>query len=386
MTDRDLRPTQRFSTLPLAQREVALLLALSVSAAALFFTTRTLAAWSHKQQLLEAAAWYDRGEAAVAAGHADEGLDALRHAASADQTSVLYALALARGLARTGRDDEAWQILQRLRGEQPEHAEINYRLARLAASRGDPAAAIRYYHNAMYGIASNDPQLTRHAIALELAGVLLDHGDRDRALAELIDLATELGLGAADELRVAALFLRAGDAARARNHFLVAAAGAAAGAPTALAGAGDAAMAEHDFGAAEQYWQDAATQGAEAEVADKLRLVRTVRSADPLAARIGTAERGRRLAAGLAVAAARLSSCRHDADPVPGTGTIDDELARFQATPPGAVVRDPDTLEPGVALVVRSLAEAARRCGTGTDPELERAWQLIGEAHRGPRS
>lgn len=382
VTDSTASPAPRFSALPLAQREVALLLALSLAAAAMFVMTRTLAGWSRHQQALEAAAWFGRGQAALEAGQADQGLDALRHAVAADRSSVPYALALARGLARTNHDDEAWQILQRLRGDQPEDAEINYRLARLAAKRADPTAAVRYYHNAMYGIESTDPQFSRRAIALELAGVLLDQGDHDSALAELIALATDLRPNAPDQLPVARLFLRAGDAPRAVAHFLAA---AKAGTDAALAGAGDAAMAEHDFPAAEQYWRDATRKGL--DVAARLQLVRLVLAADPIAPRIGAVERGRRLDAGLRLASARLLACRAQAATPPfGASTIDDEVGRFRSAHPGGSLRDPDALQSGVGLVARALADATRRCGPGADVELDQAWRLIAEAHQSGRS
>ena len=391
VADPDPQPEPRFAALPLAQREVALLVVLSVAAGLLFATTRLLAGWARHQQALEAATWYDRGEAALHANQTDAGLDDLRHAVAADRTSVPYALALARGLATAGHDDEAWQILQRLRGDQPEFAEINYRLARLAVKRQDLADAIRYYHNAMYGTASADPQLSRHAIAIELASVLLAHGDRESALAELIALTADLAADSPDQLSVADLFLQAGDPTRALQHFQLA---AKIEPDPALTGAGKAALALHDFPAAEQYWRDASRHGA--DVAAELRLVRLVLATDPLAARITPADRAGRLGAGLAYAAQRLSGCRPAAGaaaPEAGTaacaapnatGAVDDELARFRAAHTGVSLSDQDVLAQGVALVARAVAEATRRCGppAAGGADLDRAWQLIAGAHR----
>lgn len=377
VSDSTAPPTPTFSALPLAQREVALLLALCVAACVMFVTTRTLANWSRHQRVLEAAEWYQRGESALEAGRADQGLDALRRAVAADRASVPYALALARGLARTGRDDEAWQILQRLRGDQPEDAEVNYRLARLADRRADLQAAVRYYHNAMYGIESTDPQVGRRAIALELAGVLLDHGDRDRALAELIALASDLSDAMPDQLPLARLLLKAGDAPRALTHFLAA---ASAGADSALAGAGDAAMEDHDFPAAERYWRDAARKGA--DVATRLHLVRLVLSADPLATRINSLERSRRVREGLRLAADRLLTCPASTLTASGGGETADELAHFRSEHTGSGLRETEVLESGIGLIARVRADVTRRCGPDVDPAVDEAWRQMAAAHR----
>src|SRR5689334_13573168 len=94
---------RRISTLPLAQREVALLLMLSIAASLLFFTTRTLAGWSRTAQAREAAIWFARGEAMLEQGQPTAAVPPLRRAVQANRQDRAYAVMLARALIGSGR-------------------------------------------------------------------------------------------------------------------------------------------------------------------------------------------------------------------------------------------------------------------------------------------
>ena len=58
---------------------------------------------------------------------------------------------LADALGEGGHNAEAIQALSRLREADPEDAEINLHLARLAGKDGDVDSAVHYYENALYG-------------------------------------------------------------------------------------------------------------------------------------------------------------------------------------------------------------------------------------------
>ncbi|HWB29841.1 MAG TPA: tetratricopeptide repeat protein [Vicinamibacterales bacterium] len=177
---------------PLIQREVALLVILCAMAVALFAGTQRLAAWSRRLSVENGAMWFARGETAAQRGDRNAALAAFRKAVAADRTSTPYELALARGLADAGHDDEAEQILLRLRDGEPDDIEVNYRLARIAARAGRLDEAQRYYNHALYGIDRTGVPPPRYVIRIELVGFLLDHDDLDAAQDELNALVREL--------------------------------------------------------------------------------------------------------------------------------------------------------------------------------------------------
>jgi tetratricopeptide (TPR) repeat protein len=177
---------------PLIQREVALLVILCVIAIALFAGTQRLAAWSRRIAVQTGATWFARGQAADSRGDRETALAAFRKAAAADRRSAPYQLALAHSLAGMGHDDEAEQILLRMRDSEPDDIEVNYRLARIAARASRVDDARRYYNHALYGIDRTGVPPERYVIRIELVGLLLDHGDLDAAQDELNALLREL--------------------------------------------------------------------------------------------------------------------------------------------------------------------------------------------------
>jgi tetratricopeptide (TPR) repeat protein len=369
-------PRTRLAALPLAQREVVLLLILVAAAALLFWTTRELADWSRRQKSHEAAEWHTRGESLLAAGQTDQGLAALRRAVAGDRANRSYALALARGLEASHRDADAERLLKQLRDESPDDPEINCRLARLAVARQDVATAVRYYHSAMYDADPGDSLFSRQAIAFELASVLLDHGDHDGALAELIALSRDLPPDAAgDQREVARLFLRAGDPARALTHFLAAAVQSPAA--DALAGAATAEIALHNFPGAVRDGRAALRDGPNPEADAAVRFAELVLETDPLAPGIRAAARARRLSAGLDYAAARHTACAATTE---SSGPIVAELDRFRRSHPNP--RDLDVLRQGIALVTRA-SEAFASCAPAG--KLDGVWSAIAGMHGGTR-
>jgi predicted Zn-dependent protease len=177
---------------PLIQREVALLVILCAMAVALFAGTQRFAAWSRRLAVKNGAMWFARGETAARQGDRDAALAAFRKAMAADRAPMSYQLALARSLADAGDDDEAEQILLRLRDGEPDDIDVNYRLARIAARAGRLDEAQRYYNHALYGIDRTGVPPPRYVIRVELVSFLLDHDDLDAAQDELNALVREL--------------------------------------------------------------------------------------------------------------------------------------------------------------------------------------------------
>jgi tetratricopeptide (TPR) repeat protein len=358
----------------LVQREVVLVVVLALVAVAMFGLTRSLAEWSHATVRAVAIRWYDEGQALVASGRLDDGIAALRKAVARDRLNATYVLALVRALIAASQDDEARRLLLQLREREPDRPEINFRLARLAASSGDTAEAIRYYNHAMYGVDPEDARFDRRRIRLELATFLLDRGRSDDAVGELSALARDTPEMAADHLELAELFLRAGEARAALAQFTAALRREPANA-RAAAGAGDAAFALGSFVQAERQLQAAVGLGDTTElVRERLELTHRIRAISPLALGLSSTERARRLRAGLSWAAARLATC--DAA---GKGSVPGDSIRQELDTRRreslARLREPETIGAGVDLILRAVRQMPERCAD-RDPD-EAAWLAL---------
>ncbi len=384
MGDADSPPEGHLSlrSLPLAQREVALLIVLCVVSAAMFAGTRRLAGWSHGRRTAAAAEWYARGERLVHAGQIDPGIAALREAVAADRQDAHYTLALARSLDDTGRDDEARQLLLQLRQRQPDDTEVNYRLAGLAALGGDAADAIRYYNYAMYGLARIGRDYERRQIRVELIALLIGQADLQEARIQLASLARELPDEAGAQMQAARLADRAGDAERAFQFYSRASALDPKNADAA-AGAGAAAFALHDFRSALRELARAVDLGSAApDLESRLATARVVSTSDPLAAGIGSGERVRRARAGLARAADRHEACQSAIGANPkAPDAMRSDVGRFRRRSTAAL-QDPDALASAVALIGTVETDVNARCPALIEP-ADRAWLLIAGMHPG---
>jgi tetratricopeptide (TPR) repeat protein len=170
-------------------------------------------------RLRDAAEWYRRGRAAIAAGKLDDAIEALRRAVVRNRTDKTYVLALARALALNHAGDAARSELLALRDAAPEDPDVNLELARLAAERGDVAEATRFYHNALYAPWPSELADLRRRVRLELIRFLLDHDESGRAAAELLAVSADLPDEPGARVQVAQLFARAGDYDHALQQF-----------------------------------------------------------------------------------------------------------------------------------------------------------------------
>jgi predicted Zn-dependent protease len=161
---------------------VSLALITAVLGAVTLFLFRSFA--THRQELAQR--WAARGQAAIAAGHPDQAIVALRAALSHAPGQRSYELLLAQALADAGRTDEAYNYFLGLWEAQPGNGLINLRLARLAAKKNDLHAAINYYRAAIYGTWEGDAPVRRRDLRLELSRYLIAHHDLSSARTELL--------------------------------------------------------------------------------------------------------------------------------------------------------------------------------------------------------
>lgn len=372
-------PAARF---PLVQREVALFAILCVIAVGLFFLTRSLAGWSRQITRNNAAMWYDRGQAAVRDGNVPAALAAFRRAVSEDRNVVSYQLALARTLAGTYQDEEAEQILLRLRDLSPDDIEINYRLGRIAGRNGRLSDALRYYNHALYGIDHDGVPPERYRIRSELITLLLNENDRDGARDEINALVRELPDRADAHVQAARLAQRLPDNQIALRELLHAT-DLDPQASAAPAEAGSVAMTLGDFATAERVLEIARTRGAVTDrVTRTLEVARLARLSDPLGPRVRAAERARRLKEGLAWALSRLDACA--ASDAGGATPADADLrGTLQALrqQSDADLSDPDAATESLARIGQAETTVAARCRL-SEPRDE-AWIAVSHAHAG---
>lgn len=361
------------------RREIIQLVVLAIVAGGAFLLTRAVAATNRLMRLGDAARWYERGQARLAAGQIDEAIDSFHRAMVRDRTEQRYGLALAGALAAKGQDTSARQVLLSLRESAPDAPDINVQLARLAARAADVGEAVRYYHNALYAPRTSEQPQTRRRLRVELVRFLLDHEQASRGLSELLALSADLPNEAAPHVEAGQLFAQAGDERRALDQFQRALRLAPA-ADDALAGAGMAAASLGDYGLAERYL---GSLSAEMESVRETRdMVEAVLRRDPLAPRLRSSERLRRARANLAYAADRFGACR----PAPTTGSPDDEdrqlpeAARsLEEKMKGRATGDRDAIEQGVELASRLAVRLGQACAPATP--LDRALVRIGQRH-----
>lgn len=288
-------------------REIVFLAVLVGVTAGVFFVTRRFAMSNEALRLQDARAWYVTGEQALQGGDLEAAVAALQRATGKDPNDAGYRLALAGALMAAHQEEVARQLLLGLREQQPEDSETNLQLARLEARRGDRTAVGRYYQTAIVGLWPAEQRPAQRQVRTEFIEFLLDHGERDRALSELLVLEASLPDDGPSQRNAGSMLLAAGDARRAADHF-ARALRLDPNDQVARAGAGEASFELSDYAHARQYLN------ALKEDTDRSKELRTVTnlvlSNDPLAPRLPIGERRRRLADNLAQVTRRLEACQ----------------------------------------------------------------------------
>jgi tetratricopeptide (TPR) repeat protein len=290
------------------QRET-LLVASIVGLVILFAITGVAANFYHAKQKALAQEWFVRGEQALKAGNASKALEDFHTTLAYAPDSYVYRLRLAQALMAAHRTDEARSHLLTLWRDEPGNATVNLELARLAVDENDTSDALRYFHNAIYGVWSHNPEEQRRQVRLELCQYLIRQGARYQAQSELIALAGELPSNAALHVQVAGLFLKAGDPARSLDEYREALV-IDRHSEDALVGAGEVAFQMGNYSLAASYLDRAArSESAPPQAEEMLKTARLVLELDPYSRRLPRAEADRRVLHAYQIASARLSAC-----------------------------------------------------------------------------
>ncbi len=306
-------------------------LAVSAIALALLFVTAGYAARSyHRWTKRLAEKWCLRGGAELAAGRPNDAGKSLHNSYFYDPQNIPCQLELVRALMAGQHFTEARHHLQGVLAQDPGNGEASLELAELAASRGDYPAAVRHYHNAVYGVWPENDGGRRTKARLELVKFLLVHGANEEALGELMGLAANSpGGDPAVHLELGRLFLEAGSPTRALGEFRVAMRDGRGSAQT-YAEAGDAAYEIGEYREAFGYLERAARDAKEKpEVEASLAALRSVINADPQVPGIGRRARLARMKTAYEFALARLNNCIASSPPsAPGRVQLDAVQAR----------------------------------------------------------
>ncbi len=252
---------------------------------------------------------YRRGVNAQRAGNPDRALEDFRAALTYDPDNDQLQLSLGRALRDTGRLDEAEAYLLTLWERTPQDSTINLALGRLAARRGDVQEALRYYHNAIYGVWKSDAEANRRMARLELIEFLLQQNALAEAQSELLALVPTLPRDPQLHVRVAQLFARAQDYAHALSQYQ-AALKEDRDEPTAMLGAGQAAFQLGRYRTAQTFLHSAAADAtAESTAKPLLDTANLILASDPYRRGISDAERNRRIRSAFDFAGERLNKC-----------------------------------------------------------------------------
>jgi tetratricopeptide (TPR) repeat protein len=252
---------------------------------------------------------YAQAQADLNAGESDRAIDELRAALSCDRSNPQYQLSLGRALRDTGRLDEAQSYLESLWERSPEDGTINLALARVAAKRGSIEDALRYYHNAMYGVWNSDADVNRRKARIELIEFLVQKGALEQARSELLALAVFLPPDSGLTLQTADLLARAQDYSDALKEYEKVLHIDRAN-PAALTGAGQAAYRAGYYRTAMRYLQMAVNANPQnSDLRSMLASSKLILEADPFARRISDAERNRRISGAFTAAGERLQAC-----------------------------------------------------------------------------
>jgi tetratricopeptide (TPR) repeat protein len=290
------------------ERDTLLLVSI-VALVILFGITGVAANLYHAGRQSLAQEWFARGELDLKNKNAGAALEDFRTSLAYSPDSALFRLRLAQALVAAGRPEEARSHLLTLWRDEPGNSTVNLELARLAAQRGDATDALRYYHNAIYGVWPSDPAAHRRQTRMELSQYLLSQHQKAQAQSELIALEAEIPEDAALYTKIAGMLRDAGDRNRALSTYRQALEidkhqGAA------MTGIGETAFALGQYQVAADYLQRAVRADAASKAdEDLLSTARLVLNLDPMAPRLSRAEADRRTLQDFEFATTRLKDC-----------------------------------------------------------------------------
>ena len=331
----------------------------------------------HAEQKALGGRWYQRGQAALDANRAEEAVDDFHTAVIYARDNTVYQMRLAEALVKANHLAEAAVYLRTLWVHEPGNGTVNLELARLSARSHDPSEAIRYYHNAIFGVWESNPEEQRRQVRIELCKFLLGEGDRNAAESELIALQAELPPDAALHTQIGLMFIQVEDYRHALHEFQQALK-LNPKQPGAWAGAGEAAYQIADYAQARRYLQKAVDlEPKDQQAARKLEISRLVLELDPFQRQLSQDERDRRGIAAFQQAFSRLKQCAQNRgvnlQTQQAAGPFADVYSNVKKMQPKVnrsnLRRNPDLITNLMDLVMQMEETAQQACGTPPAPD-----------------
>jgi len=289
----------------------------------------------------------------------------------------VYQMRLAESLVKANRLGEADVYLRTLWEHQPGDGTVNLELARLSARSNNVPDALRYYHNAIFGVWEDNPEEHRRQVRIELCQFLLKEGERNAAESELIALQAALPPNAKLHTQVGLMFMQVEDYRRALHEFQLALK-LDSKQPGAWTGAGEAAYQLADYAQARRYLQKAVDQDPQnLDAAQKLEISKLVLEFDPFQRMLSQEERGRRAIAAFSQALSRLKQCAQsrgvNLQAQQAAGPFADVYSNVKKLRPQVnkshLRRNPDLVNNVMDLVMQMEETAQQACGTPPAPD-----------------
>jgi tetratricopeptide (TPR) repeat protein len=213
--DRTIGTAGALATRRLILRDSLAIFTLAATTVVLFAVTLLLfnSFSAHRQEL--ARRWSERGAEALRNGQPDAAVVSLRTALSYAPGERAYELLLAQALGEAGHTEESYNYFMGLWETEPGDGFTNLELARLAAKRKDPRAAVNYYRASLYGTWEGDGVVKRSAVRLELARYLIAIHNLPAARLELLVAGGNTPDDPDRDITLGDLLLQAGDPANA---------------------------------------------------------------------------------------------------------------------------------------------------------------------------
>jgi tetratricopeptide (TPR) repeat protein len=331
----------------------------------------------HAEQKALGGRWYQRGEAALRANRPEEAVDDFHTALIYARDNDVYQMRLAEALVSANHLAEAEVYLRTLWVRQPGDGTINLELARVSASSHDISDAIRYYHNAIFGLWENNTETHRRQVRIELCKFLLSEGEKNAAESELIALQAELPSDASVHSQVGLMFAQVEDWRRALQEFRLALK-LNPKVVTATAGAGEAAYQLGEYAQARDYLQKAVNSNPkDLLAAQKLEISKLILELDPFTRRLSQKERTSRTIAAFNQALSHFRQCARskgaNLQSQQTAGPLASVYSNAKKLQPKVnkinLSRNPDLITNVMDLVMQMEESAQQTCGTPPAPD-----------------
>jgi tetratricopeptide (TPR) repeat protein len=368
--------------------EPVILVLLSAAAVLFFLAVTGLSRIYHTQREFLGNRWFARGTVDLKGRRFEPAVAEFRNALLYSPDNYSYQLNLAEALLWLNRRNEAYSYLLSLWERQPENGTVNLELARIFARQGQRENAVRYYHNAIYAIWNNDPDVQRRNARLELIEFLLKENARPQAQAELITLAANLPDDPALLARVGDLFAQVGEYERALAEYSRSLQLNPKN-PPVMAAAGRAAFELGKYSVAKSYLESVVSANpSDGQSSELLKTAISALQMDPFRRQISAAERVRIVIEAFNTAGKRLESCANaggSKGAAPATNQQPDLLTRWNEMKPkmreSVIRQNPDLSEQAMDLVFAIERQTKKECGPPTGADL--ALLLISKLHEG---